>query len=371
MDKMGKVKRKHQNEENYFNKSLKSVINQISEVLPQYYQKGDLLNEFKKLCPYQWNMIEERQKNYKEKEKHLYKVKRIIGRYNTKSPVSYFYSIPKVKYILSKKRRYEYSENYDELQVNKKKIELEKKRALKNNKISEKLLNAKKKSQNIDPEYLNIYIRAYHKKGISTEAKLEIVKELSKFDTKNITRFFQKLNDAERNDMIRNLAFIHLQEFGHYAKLRKKFDGKKKIYHVEKATLDYKKPEDLYEDLKKKSIQSQKKYNIFISHSSEDKLLVNNTIKSLNSEKKVCYCDWTMDNDYLKREFVGEYTKQVLKVRMEQSDILLFLRTENSIKSCWVEFELEYFKSLAKPIYMINKIDDLFDKYKEYNISNI
>ena len=34
-----------------------------------------------------------------------------------------------------------------------------------------------------------------------------------------------KINDAERNDQIRNLVFHHLQTNCHYVKLRKKFKG--------------------------------------------------------------------------------------------------------------------------------------------------
>lgn len=53
-----------------------------------------------------------------------------------------------------------------------------------------------------------------------------------------------------------------------------------------------------------------------------------------------------MDQDYLKRKYVGEYTKQVLKARMEQSKMLVLLRTENSVQSDWVSFEIEYFENL-------------------------
>ncbi len=43
--------------------------------------------------------------------------------------------------------------------------------------------------------------------------------------------------------------------------------------------------------------------------------------------------------------------KQVLKARMEQSKMLVLLRTENSVQSDWVSFEIEYFENLKKPIY--------------------
>ena len=73
-------------------------------------------------------------------------------------------------------------------------------------------------------------ISAYHKKGNTIEDKLEIFKEIQKFDCDRATQFFYKLNDSERNNQIRNMAFQHLQNTGHYVKLRKNFKGKKKIY---------------------------------------------------------------------------------------------------------------------------------------------
>lgn len=356
---MGKVKRKHNHEEIYFNKSLKHPIRQVSEILSKNYTKDIFLNEFQRLFPFQWNIIVERQQTYKEKAKHLYKKKKIKGRYNTKSAEAYFLSIPQVKHILSQGSKIKYSEHYDENETSERKMDLEKKRHIKNQKIQNRLLEAQKHVQKVDPEYLDIYMKAYHIKGITTEEKLEIVTELRKFDTENVVRFFRKLNDAEQNDMIRNLAFRHLQNYGHYVKLRKKFKGKRKTYQIEMASLDAKKPEDLYNDLKKKDIQFKKKYDVFISHSSRDKKFVKDAISNLNKKNKLCYCDWIMDKEYLKREFVGEYTKQVLKVRMEQSDILIYLRTENSSQSQWVDFELEYFKDLKKPIFVIDTLPDL------------
>ncbi|WP_241958448.1 TIR domain-containing protein [Mammaliicoccus sciuri] len=305
----------------------------------------------------------ERQQTYKEKAQHLYKVKGIKNRYNTKSAKEYFFSISQVKNILSAERRKKHKEHYVASEVKIKKAALEKKRKYKNREIEERIIEAKRYTQKIDPEYLNIYMNAYHKKGITIEEKLEILTELKKFDTENVVRFFRKLNDAEQNNMIRNLAFKYLQGYGHYAKLRKNFKGKKKVYQTERASLYTKKPEDLYNDLINKNIQSQKVYDIFISHSTKDKKEVEEIIKIFNEQNKTCYCDWTMDQDYLKRNYVSEYTKQVLKARMEQSKMLVLLKSENSVQSDWVSFEIEYFKKLKKPIYVIESIEDLLEVY--------
>ena len=67
-----------------------------------------------------------------------------------------------------------------------------------------------------------------------------------------------------------------------------------------------------------------------------------------------CYVDWTADNDFLKRSMVSEYTKEVLKVRMKQSQKLLYLSSDISRSSQWVSFELDYYKNyLQREILMI------------------
>jgi len=78
----------------------------------------------------------------------------------------------------------------------------------------------------------------------------------------------------------------------------------------------------------------------------------------LNEKGKICYCDWTLDDNFLKREFVNEYTREVLKVRMEQSDKLIFIRTNNSIGSDWVKFELDYYANLDESIEVIDYTDN-------------
>ena len=62
------------------------------------------------------------------------------------------------------------------------------------------------------------------------DEKIEIVKELEKYECEKSTEFFSKLNDSEKNEQIRRIAFNHLQSIGKYVKLRKNFDGKKKQY---------------------------------------------------------------------------------------------------------------------------------------------
>lgn len=57
-----------------FNKSLKASLNSIKSILPFDYNKYDILNLFKKLYPYEWNIIVQRYKHYKSKDYFLSKI---------------------------------------------------------------------------------------------------------------------------------------------------------------------------------------------------------------------------------------------------------------------------------------------------------
>ena len=74
-----------------------------------------------------------------------------------------------------------------------------------------------------------------------------------------------------------------------------------------------------------------------------------------NQLKKNVFCDWINDVDYLKRHLVCDATLKVIERRMEQSKALVFVESENSRNSIWCKYELNYFRGLGKPIFMITK----------------
>ena len=238
-------------------------------------------------------------------------------------------------------------------------------------KINEKVDKEKEFMQEIEPLYANIYIHAYHKKGITINEKMEIVKELEKYECEKSTEFFSKLNDSERNEQIRRIAFNHLQSIGKYVKLRKKFDGKKKQYMIEKTEFDMK-PFDLLEKIEKDTIQNKKSFDYFISHSFMDNNLVMIIKKHFNQLNYHIYCDWLSDTDFLKRKYAGEYTKIILKKRIEQSNKILFLRTNNTQDernnyfSEWVQMEIEYANKLNKEIECIDLKNNGCCEFKIY-----
>ena len=358
----GRTKRKYMEELIKFNKSLKVPLSTIQSVLPVNYNRNNILNLFKELYTYEWNIIEERYKLYKSKDEFLKKVGKKV-RYQPTQPKDYLFELQKVKQMLSQGQRTLHKKNFNEDSRLKKLSELREKSKLRISKINEKAHVAKENIQDIEPIYLDIFIHAHHKKGITTEEKMEIVKELQKYNSEKVLKFFYKLNDSERNTQIRRIAFMHLQSLGQYVGLRKGFKGKQKSYMTERAKFDMK-PIDLLERIKNDSIQNKKKFDYFISHSFEDNELVIQIKNQMNRLNLHVYCDWLNDTDFLKRIYASEYTKIVLKKRIEQSSKVLFLRSkntndqQNNFFSEWVEMEILYAKKLSKDIECIDLIQD-------------
>lgn len=372
----GKTKRKYIGELMRFNKSLKRPLTLIQEVLPYRYCDYDILNFFKEFYPHEWQVIQERYKQYKEKDNHLEKVGK-KRRYYPEEPKVYFFNLQKVKNMLSTGKKEQHKKAYDKIISEKLLESLKIKRSNIIKKRDEKILKSKENMQTLDPLFIDIFINEYHRKGISTEGKVEIFKELEKYDAEKSLEFFYKLNDSEKNNQVRQMAFTHLQKVGKYVKLRKNFKGKKKSYMIEESDF-FMKPKDLYERINSDSIQNEKKFDYFISHSSIDYELIRKIQKSFNKVNYTTYCDWTSDNDFLKRKYstIGEYTTLVLKRRIEQSKNIVFVQTENTtdeennLFSKWIQMELDYAKKLKKNIVCIDLLNNTHCEFQtlEYNI---
>lgn len=354
----GKTKRKFDGELMRLNKRLNRPLKNIKDILPLEYSSETIIQEFKKYYPLIWKEIKERYEHYHAKDVFLIKQGKTI-RYKLLKPNEYLLNLPQIKLWLSSGAREEHKKIFNqEIKVEKEKL-LNQQKKTTQTKFETKVSQNTKGIQNVEPLYIDLFIIAYHQKGITTEGKIEIFNELKKYSSKKTADFFYKLNDAERNNQIRKMAFDYLQSIGKFVKLRPNFKGKKKEYIVETNDFDMT-PEDLLKKIEKDTIQNKKSFSFFISHSSTNADEVLEAIKSLNKQGYNAYCDWTSDNDFLKRALVSDYTKMVLKKRLEQSENILLLKSKKALDSEWVAFELEYFASLSRPIYFI-ELDDTSD----------
>ena len=374
----GKTKRKYISELVRFNKSLKRPLCLIQEVLPYDYNKFTILNLFKELYPFEWDTIVQRYKHYKEKDNFL-KSKNKQKRYYPQNPEEYFFNLQKVKHLTSHGQKLQHKKNYDAKKQAKQFYTLRKKRKGSIEKKQKRIAKVKEIIQFVEPLYIDIFINEYHRKGITVEEKIEILKELQKYESEKTIEFFYKINDSEKNNQVRRIAFNHLQNIGRYVKLRKNFKGKQKTYMIEKSNF-FMKPDDLYKRIKNDSIQNKKVYDYFISHSLVDNEIVLKILRCLNSLDYSVYCDWLSDNDFLKREYISEYTILILKKRIEQSRNILFIQTSNTtdennnLRSPWIQMELDYAKELRKNIVCIDLLQKdkcEFDVLKYDNENNI
>jgi len=350
----GITKRKYMSENIRIYKQMTNQLNSIKKILPEIYDGNILFDLYSKYFSTTIQMLNQRYEYYRSKDIFL----RSVGkkkRYKILNSKDFFFSSQKVKHMLSYGQRLQHKQQYSEECKTDSLIKLEQKL---NKSLSKKLVITKKCEhiQDIEPIYIDIFIKIYHKSNHLE--KILIFNELKKFNSNKTINFFYKLNDSEHNNQIRMMAFQHLQNLGKYVKVRKKFKGNKKSYHIDSTLPNYS-PEELVKFLNSNSVESKKKYDIFISHSYLDKDLVKSTKNALNLKNLSCYYDWTSDQDFLKRTLISDYTKEVLKKRIEQSEIFLLLLTHNVIAedkiiSEWVEMEIEYAKSLGKKILCIN-----------------
>ena len=347
-----------------FEKSLNRPLSLIYEILPFGYNQKDVFDLFKELYPYEWKTISQRYVHYKEKDDFLEENGK-KRRYKHLPPKKYFFCLKKVKYILHPNQKKKHNKIYDKEVVASKYEKLKSKREISIKNRESKIQEYKKLLQKVEPLFIDIFIGAYHLRNSTLEDKIEVVNELQKYDSKKIIRFFSKINSSERNTQIRIKAFKHLQNMGEYVRLRKGFKGKKKSYMLNRTDFNML-PKDLIQRIENNSIQNQKIYDVFISHSSLDTEKVQKVKQLLNSYNRLVYIDWISDTDFLKRTHISVYTELALKKRIEQSKSIVFIKTNNSvdndnnINSYWIKLELEYAKELNKKIIVLD-FDSLQD----------
>lgn len=353
-----------------WNEQLKTIKN----VLPQYYTAKDIINALKHFYPHEWKSVEMKYWYYQRKDRDL---KKRFGRarYNMKAPIVLLQDVALYKKMLSSEYKEKYANNYNAENVMNAESILWSKRKNKIEKIDKKIENAMMKTQQVTPSFLEQLIGLYERKNTSQKDKMYILLELQKYYSPKIIQFFFKLNDTELNKQLRWIAFYHLQSFNYqprarrqkymqvHTKNKKRKKYLKEVYPNETYNIP-KNPYELEYRIENAKEQKIKKFDFFISHSSRDSVSVQKLIIFENKQGKNVFCDWINDVDYLKRHLVCEATLKILEKRLEQSNALLFVSSNNSVNSIWCKYELNYFLELGRKIYVIDKQDierDVFD----------
>lgn len=344
---------------NDWNSQLKCIRN----TLPKEYSHQDVVDALKIYYPHEWKSVEIKYSYYKIKDKHILR-KFGKSRYNMPQVEQLLRRAKEYQSIMSTEYKIRYSSHFTDEFIESERQILWKKRESSIQRVSKKIKFAQAKVQHVTPVYIDKLIGLYERKNTSQKDRVYILAELKKYYSDKIIRFFYKINDTELNEQLRNEAFRHLQSFNYCPRLRgqkhmkihtknkKRREYLEKVYSKERFS-PAQTPKELEYRINNSKEQQLKKYDFFISHSYKDSVLVQKLIEYENNNGNDVFCDWINDSDYLKRHLLCDETLRVIEKRLEQSKALLFLRSKNSTSSVWCIYELNYFKSLDKPIYTI------------------
>ena len=352
-------------------------IKSICPLLPRKYTSNDVIVLLKCYYPHEWKSVESKYIYYHTKDKYL---KRHFGksRFNMPKPDLLIRRVVTFKKIFSDSYKLTHWNTYSEQNCIDSQAKLWEIRESKIERINRKIEVALSKTQQVTPSFIDQLMGLYERKNTTQKDKVYILLELKKYYCEKIIQFFFKLNDTELNRQLREEAFFHLQSFNFNPRLRKQqfmrihAKNKKRKYYLKKVYPNEKydipqNPDELEYRIENSNEQKLKSYDYFISHSSKDSKEVQKLICAENQQGKNVFCDWINDVDYLKRHLLCAATLRVIEKRMKQSNALIFVQSENSLKSIWCKYELNYFRDLNRPIFVIDKrsiIDNLFNLNK-------
>jgi len=104
-------------------------------------------------------------------------------------------------------------------------------------------------------------------------------------------------------------------------------------------------------------------YDVFLSHCSRDKPLVLGVKERLEEDGLLVYVDWIEDADMDRTEVTTENASR-LRRRLRNCRSLLYLVTENAVRSKWMPWELGYFDGLDKGLIgILPVLDDAEEQF--------
>jgi len=358
---MGQAKRKYVREMRKLSKSLKEPLFQVASLMPKDFTNKIFIDEFKTFYRFLWDDLEAKYIEYKRMDE---------GRRKKGLPEIYFFPSP-ADYIIKRAQnlsnaRFNHAKGAcqpDEENFTKREMLIQEN----NNKVvnrRNKLESNLQLVQEVTPTYTNYFIKEYfwlkRNKPADVTSRYVLLQEASKYKCTSTIVFLHKVNASERNFQLRHFAFLTLQKFGEKeVRLRKNRKGKKRVAdHLFPAKIES--PSELLSHIYNSQLEKNKKYDLFLSHSSTNKellLIIKSILNSLNFN---VYIDWINDKESLKRTLTNADTAHVIIERLKSCNSLMFVYTQDSLKSLWTPWEIGYFHSLKGKIcvYYPDDIDE-------------
>lgn len=361
---MGKPSRQFNKFITDYKRTLKKPIRMVASLMELGFTDDDFVNTFIRLYPHLWNDIE-KQHNYWHAQNQSLKKYGKKRRYHFPKPVVFILDCSETNRLNLRSNTYHNSLTSEEKIALEESIisDSQKRLKQKQGKVIQKLHYI----QEIEPKYASIFIDRYFRTHDLHE-KLEIIRELSKYNSKNIISFFYKVNACTRNHSLKEESMHYIQGLGLPFRLRPKKKGKTNFIDDE-IVVNKSNPEVLHKRLFVNTLERLKEFDVFISHNSKDEDKIVSFFKTLNSLGYVAYIDWVNDKYDLKREWCNATTAQVIKERIKQSHVFILYLSQQTLSSQWCPWELGYSDALGKNICVCYEIADhqnIPDFYKTY-----
>lgn len=208
--------------------------------------------------------------------------------------------------------------------------------------------------QMVTPKYTNSFIEDYFANKSQTQQEVDkryqILLQASKYRSEATIAFMLKVNAMERNEHLRYFAFQTLQKKFGFPQVLFKRNHHSKGMPIKIEPNKIETPEALLSAIVNDQFDSQKEYDVFLSHSSLDSDLVLQLMSILNSKGLTVYVDWVEDQTALKRDLTSADTAKVLIERIKSSKAILYVKTSQSALSLWTPWELGYAQAIGKKI---------------------
>ena len=348
---MGKVMRQYNEFYIKLQKEFKPAHNMVIETMPEKFSNKDYVDKFTYMFPDKISKLEKERNYWYGKciiKKNLVKIRR-----KRMSLEIYDFIIETSKHIRKRTRKNFLSNEERKNQVDeirKKSLEKLKLQSIKRKKVLDYI-------QEIDPPYLNHYRKRFFRTHDLHE-RLEIIRELSKYDSKKVHNFFYAINGHVRNQSLKKEVQSYFQSLSLPFRLSRKKKGKTNFIDNEIVT-NRKGPEELKKRLYINDLEKVKKFDIFLSHNSQDEDKIITFYKKLNKDGQVVYIDWVNDKYDLKREWCNTSTVDIIKERIKQSDVFVLYFSSKTLNSQWCAWELGYADAIGKKIciYFSEKIN--------------
>ena len=334
-----------------FMKRLKLPMKRIANVMPVGFTDQQFYDAYKKYYPY---MMDEAQKMCKDYKRHNY-LRKQKGYKNT----AYFPEPDELlkqasKSIIGRTRK---AHNSGEVATDE---ELARNIASLEKDSKEKIAKRKQKeetflqhAQDVAPKYINRLISSYFKtrkeNTLDVNSRYLLLLEIAQYKCKESIAFLHQINASDKNNDMRYLAFNLLQQMGEHPWLARNRKGKKRLSEVKPIDISAN-PTQLVEHIYKYQGNIHRRYDVFLSHSSYDTKQLLRLKQQLNGKGLVVYIDWVNDCVMMDRKNQNEDTWNVLMLRMDESEKMLFVMTDNSLRSEWTQKEIDYFMSLKRDV---------------------